>query len=96
VLLDRAEQTRLAQERLRLRETELLQELQDSDRQAEILRDEIATRPVVTVTDRIEVPADCPAVPQCATVDSMQYRDLYNRAATGTVPGTSAGDSAVP
>lgn len=90
-----AEKTRLANERLRLRETELLQDLEGERRAVDVLTEEIDNAPVVTVTERVEVPGNCPAVPQCATVDSVRYRDLYNRAATGTVSDPGAGVSAM-
>lgn len=90
-----AEKNRLANEKLRLRETELLQDLEGERRSVVILTEEIDNAPVVTVTERVQVPGNCPAVPQCATVDSMRYRDLYNRAASGTVPDPGSGFSAL-
>jgi hypothetical protein len=95
-LIDQAAKTRLANERLRLRETELLQDLEAGRQEVVILTEEIENAPVVTIAERVEVPANCPAAVACATVDSVRYRDLYNRAATGTVSDTSLGDSALP
>jgi hypothetical protein len=94
-LKDQATKHRLANDRLRLRETDLLQELDEERRSVEILTEEIGNAPVVTLTERVEVPANCPAVEQCATVDSLRYRALYNRAATGTLSDPGAGLSAL-
>jgi hypothetical protein len=93
---DQAEKSRLANERLRLRETHLLQELTQARRDAAILSEEIDNADVVTITERVEVPADCPPVPRCAVVDSLQYRELYNRGAAGAVPDSGTGDVPVP
>ena len=90
-----AVKTRLAADRLRLRETELLQDLEGERQSVVILTEEIENAPVVTVTERVEVPGNCPAVPQCATVDSVRYRDLYNRAASGAVPDPGPSVSAM-
>lgn len=91
-----AEKTRVANELLRLRETELLEDLDAARAITERLAEEIENAEIVTVTERVEVPADCPAVPQCATVDSLRFVDLYNRAATGALPSAGTGDSPVP
>ena len=95
-LTDQATASRLANERLRLRETELLQELEGTRRSVVILTEEIDNAPVVTIENRVEVPANCPAVEQCATVDVVRFRALYNRAASPTVPDSSPSDSPVP
>lgn len=80
-------------ERLRLRETNLAQALKDERHTVETLQDEIDNAEVVTRTVHVPVAGECPA---CASVDSVRYRTLYNRAATGAVPDTGAGDRALP
>ena len=96
LLTEQAEKTRLANERLRLRETELLQELDLARTDVAMLTEEIDNAEVVTITERIEVPANCPAVEQCARVDSVRFQDLYNRAATGALSDTGTGEQPVP
>ena len=82
--------------RLQKRESELQVNLESERSTTDRLREDIANAEIVTVTQRVEVPADCPAVPQCAEVDSLQYRTLYNRAATGALSDTRAGDGTLP
>ena len=91
-----ASKTRLANELLRQRETDLLQQLDAERNQVTQLTQEIDNAEVVTVTRRVEVPANCPPVEQCARVDSVRFQDLYNRAATGAVPDPGTGDSPLP
>lgn len=77
---------------LRASETALSDQLDNFRRENRELREDIENAEVVTITERVEVPADCPAVPQCATVDSVRFRELYNRAGTGPAlpdPGSS-------
>ena len=95
-LTDQATANRLANESLRLRETELLQALDDQRQSVVILTEEIENAPVVTITNRVEVPANCPAVEQCATVDVVRFRALYNRAASAAVSDSGPSDSPLP
>lgn len=88
-LKDQAEAFKLGGETLRLRETQLAQQLADERQEVEDLRDEIANTPVVERVVHVPVEGKCPA---CATVDVLRFRTLYNRAATGAVPSPSTGD----
>ena len=91
-LIEQSEAFQLAADTLRSRETVLITDLQDERELADRLREEISNASVVTITQRVEVPANCPDVPQCAVVDSLRFRDLYNRAATGALPDPPNGD----
>ena len=91
-LTDQADAFKEGAETLRLRETNLAEALQAERSTTEKLQDEIDNAEVVTVEVAVPVAGECPA---CAAIDSVRYRTLYNRAATGTVPDPGAGISAL-
>ena len=88
-LTDQADAFKLGANTLRLRETQLLQDLTDERAATEVLQDEIANTPIVERIVHIPVAGECPV---CATIDSVRYRALYNRAATGALSGAGTGD----